>query len=342
MRRLPALAILAAGLCWAQHPQVHSDLSVTFRLKAPNATKVQFHPAGEGLGNQDLDMVKGDDGVWTVTTAPAVPGFHYYWFLVDGMIVNDPGSEAFFGWGRQTSGIEIPEAGADYYLPKDVPHGEVRIRYYFSKTDSAWRRVHVYTPPDYDRDIRTRYPVLYLQHGAGEDERGWTAQGRANFILDNLLAEKKAKPMIVVEKGYASSFEDVVVNDLIPMIDGTYRTLAGRDHRAMAGLSMGGGQTLAITLKHLDKFSHIGVFSGAMRAFDVKAFGEPAAFNEKVRLLWFSAGTAEKRMYDSAKAAHEALERAGIRSRFYASEGTGHEWQTWRRALREFAPFLFR
>ena len=203
------------GMCWraqaadeslpatsnvrgAQYPRVHPDLRVTFRLKAPDARKVQLHPAGDGLGKADLDMVRGDDGLWTVTTPPAVAGFHYYWFLVDGTVVNDPSSETYFGWARQTSGVEIPEKGVDFYLPKDVPHGEVRVRWYFSKITGQWRRAYVYAPPDYDRNQRARYPVLYLQHGSGEDERGWSNQGRASFILDNLLAQGKARPMIVV------------------------------------------------------------------------------------------------------------------------------------------------
>src|SRR5689334_23081704 len=291
MLRYLAIPFLACALCapaaddsmpalsnvrGAQYPRVSGDLRVTFRLKAPEARKVQLHPGGDGLGKGDLDMVKGDDGFWTITTAPAVPGFHYYWFLVDGAIVADPSSETYFGWARQTSGVEIPEKGVDFYLPKNVPHGEVRVHWYFSKTTETWRRAFVYTPPGYDRQTTTRYPVLYLQHGAGEDERGWSNQGRANFILDNLIADRKAKPMILVmDCGYASkpgetapanagrgggqnsAFEEVMMGDLIPTIDNAYRTLADRDHRAMAGLSMGAGQALTITLRNLDKFSYI-------------------------------------------------------------------------------------
>ena len=308
-------------------------------------------------------MVKGDDGFWTVITSPAVAGFHYYWFIVDGAAVSDPSSETYFGWAKQTSGVEIPEKGVDFYLPKDVPHGDVRSRWYFSKTTGLWRRAYVYTPPDYDRNTRARYPVLYLQHGAGEDERGWSTQGRANFILDNLLAEGKAKPMIVVmDCGYASrpgeqaqpgrggaqsnAFEEVVINDLIPMIDATDRTLADKEHRAMAGLSMGAGQALQIALRHLDKFSYIGAFSGGLRNFDVKTsydgvFTDPAAFNKKARLLWFGAGTAEESQHKGAVALHKALDVAGIKNVFYESPGTAHEWHTWRRSLYDFAPRLF-
>ena len=383
--RISLITLLACVFCWAQaedsrpatsnvrgaeYPRVHSDLRVTFRLKAPEARKVQFQPGGDdnGLGRGPMDMTRADDGTWSITTAPAVPGFHYYWFLTDGVAMNDPASETYFGWGKQCSGVEIPDNGADFYAAKDVPHGDVRIRWYFSKTTEAWRRAYVYTPPEYDRNTRARYPVLYLQHGAGEDERGWTNQGRANFILDNLIAEGQAKPMIVVmEQGYATApgvaqapttqgrgtgqpslFEQVVVNDLIPMVDATYRTISDKDHRAMAGLSMGGGQTLQITLAHLDKFSWIGAFSSPLRAGqDLKtaysgAFADPAAFNKKVHLLWFGAGSAEERMLKPALAMHDELEKAGIKNAFYQSPGTAHEWQTWRRDLHEFAPLLFK
>jgi enterochelin esterase family protein len=348
----------------AEYPRIASDLRVTFRLRAPNAKQVKLE-GGAGLVKEPLEMTRGGDGTWSVTTPPAVPGFHYYWFMVDGLRVNDPSSAAFFGWGRDTSGIEVPEAGVDFYDAKtDVPHGEVRERWYHSKLTGKWRRAHVYTPPGYDTDTRTRYPVLYLQHGAGENERSWVEQGRANFILDNLISAGRAKPMlVVVDTGYAAfagvnvgtnraaqtaAFEDVMLKELIPMIDATYRTLTDRKNRAMAGLSMGSGQTLGITLKHLDKFAWIGAMSGAPRqGFEVKTaydgvFNDAAAFNQKVKLLWFSAGTAEERFHTSAVAIHEALTQAGIRSVFYSSPGTDHEWQTWRRSLHDFAPRLFR
>jgi enterochelin esterase-like enzyme len=282
---------------------------------------------------------------------------------VDGVNVNDPASYSYFGWARETSGIEVPDAGVDFYAVKDVPHGAVRAQWYQSKITGKWRKAHVYTPPDYDRKSRTRYPVLYLQHGAGENERGWVEQGRANFILDNLIAAGKARPMIlVVDTGYASfagtnvgtnrtaataAFEDVMLKELIPMIDATFRTKSGRESRAMAGLSMGSGQTLNITLKHLDKFAWIGAMSGPPRqGFDVAtsydgAFRDAAAFNKKVKLLWLGAGTAEERFHTSTVAIHEALDRASIRNVFYSSPGTDHEWQTWRRSLHDFAPRLF-
>jgi enterochelin esterase-like enzyme len=355
---------------------------VTFRIKAPDAQRVVFG----FFDSQRYPAKKGEDGFWTATTEPQVPGFHYYRVFIDDVQVNDPASETYYGTGKQTSGIEIPEKGVDYYLPRNVPHGEVRERWYFSSTTQAWRRILVYTPPGYDTERDTRYPVLYLQHGAGEDERGWPNQGRVSFILDNLLAERKAKPMLVVmEQGYArrpgeaapapalparpaapeqggparpdfsrmfSAFEEVMVKDLIPMIDATYRTIPDRESRAMAGLSMGGMQTFQITLKHLDVFAYIGGFSGGGGGFSGAPFdpktaqngvmADAAAFNRKVRLLWLGIGTAEpKRMYDSISSYHHALEEAGIKHVYYESPGTSHEWLTWRRCLHQFAPLLF-
>jgi hypothetical protein len=180
----------------AKSPRIFPDRRLSFTLKAPDAHRVEV-AGGDGLGKGPFPMTRGADGVWSVTTPPAVPGFHYYWFILDGVQVNDLGSETYFGYGRETSGIEVPEPGVDYYEVKQVPHGEVRIKWYFSKTTGEWRLAIVYTPPDYDKSVKTRYPVLILQHGAGENETGWTRQGRANFILDNLIAEGRAKPMIV-------------------------------------------------------------------------------------------------------------------------------------------------
>jgi enterochelin esterase family protein len=357
----------------ATSPRILADRSIRFTLKAPDAHSVAV-AGGDGLGKGPFPMTKGGDGVWSVTTPPAVPGFHYYWFVLDGVPVNDAGSETYFGYGKETSGVEVPEAGTDFYDIKNVPHGEVRSHWYLSRTTGEWRRIFVYTPPGYDQSITTRYPVLILQHGAGENETGWTKQGRANFILDNLIAEGTAKPMIVaMDCGYAtragapaastawnshqafSAFEDVVINDLIPAIDATYRTIPGREHRAMAGLSMGGMQTMFITLHHLDKFAYIGSFSGPIIAgvnvpasgFNTKtaydgAFADPSAFNKQVRLLWMGVGTEEKQFYGGIKGAADSLRSAGVHVTFFESPGTAHEWQTWRRDLNNFAPLLFR
>jgi enterochelin esterase family protein len=369
----------------AEMPSIHPDHSITFTLKAPNASSLQV-AGGDGLGTGPFPMTKGDDGTWSVTTPPSVPGFHYYWFVLDGVSVNDPASETYFGYGKETSGIEVPESGAEYYAIGNVPHGEVRAKSYFSKTTGGWRRAMVYTPPDYDKHPTTRYPVLILQHGSGENETGWTRQGRAQFILDNLIAAGKAKPMIVVmDRGYAlrsgtptaaagsnawlqdlqgafSTFEDVVIHDLIPAIDGSYRTIPDRQHRAMAGLSMGGMQTLFITLHHLDMFAYIASLSGPIvpslrvedltagnnRQFDAKtayggAFADPSAFNKRVKLLWLGVGSAESDQFRSSiGGAVFALRAAGVHLEYYESPGTAHEWQTWRRDLHELAPKLFR
>ncbi len=349
----------------AQFPKVHPDRRVTFQLKAPDAQKVAVQ-----IGHGTYDMERGNDGVWSVTTPPQVVGFHYYSLIVDGVPVNDPGSHAFFGTGKDASGIEIPEDGVDYYSAKNVPHGDVRIRTYFSKVTGQWRRCFVYTPPDYDTNLDARYPVLYLQHGSGEDETGWIFQGHANLILDNLIAEKKAVPMIIVmDNGYASrpgessdrrpplgtisAFEDVITKDVIPMIDSTFRTIADREHRAMAGLSMGGNQTMWLTTHNLDKFSYIGAFSGTMNGLSTEAldpatafngfFKDGAAFNNKVKLLWIGMGTEEPNPFPGAIGSFRSmLDKAGITHVYFSSPGTSHEWLTWRRSLNDFAPRLFR
>jgi enterochelin esterase-like enzyme len=334
-------------------------------LKAPDARKVQVF-TNYGLGPRGhWDMTRGGDGVWSFTSPPIVPGFHYYAFLVDGVLMNDPGSDTFFGTGKPTSGIEIPEKGVDFYHARDVPHGEVRSRWYTSRVTGQTRHVVVYTPPGYDSDTQKRYPVLYLQHGGGEDETGWTRQGRVNFILDNLIAAKKAVPMIVVmEKGYATrtgaaaepkgkgfnfgAFEDVVTKDLIPLVDSTYRTLADRDHRAIAGLSMGAAQAMQIGLTHLDTFSAVGAFSGAGKVEPKTAYGgvlaDAGAFDKKVSLLYLHSGTVglDAGIHKGAKALHELLRQGGAKNVVFRDlEGQGHEWQTWRYAFHDFAPRLF-
>jgi enterochelin esterase-like enzyme len=365
----------------AEYPRIHGDLRADFRVSAPAAQKVQVQVPGA-----TLDMTRHDDGTWTATSEPLVPGFHYYWLIVDGVIVNDPGSKTYFGIDRESSGIEVPEAGVDFYLVKDVPHGDVREHWYFSKVTNGWRRCFVYAPPGYDTNPKAKYPVLYLQHGAGEDETGWIRQGHANFILDNLLAANKAKPMLIVmDRGYAGrngaalkpmfgpdaaplgspeslknmqgmteAFEDVVIQDLIPIVDATYRTVPDRDHRAIAGLSMGAMQSFHIAFRHLDTFSYIAGFSGSPTGFmftgvpfDRKTFydgifADPDAFNKKVHVLWLGVGTTEaERMRKGVSSFHQTLDQAGIHHVYYESPGTAHEWQTWRRDLNDFLPRLF-
>ena len=395
MRRFAILVLLSLSFCWAQesgsfqpsttnvwaaeHPRVDSAGRVQIRVKAPDATKVRLN----FWSGPKVDMEKQPDGFWTVTTAPLVPGLHYYTLIIDGAEVSDPSTHAFFGGGNPASGVEVPEPGSTYYSVQDVPHGQVREVWYNSKVTGTWRHALVYLPPNYDTKTNVRYPVLYLQHGAGEDETGWVRQGNANFILDNLIAAKSCKPMIVVmaygyahrageapvdlfAKGFgspemlkamqdmAAAFEDDVTQALIPYVDSTFRTLPDRDHRAMAGLSMGGMQTFQITLDHLDLFSYIGGFSGAggmlvlgNRKLDPKTdyngvFADPAAFAKKVHLLWIGVGTNEpERMRAGLQRLHTSLQEANIQHVFYESPGTDHEWQTWRRDLKDFAPRLF-
>jgi enterochelin esterase family protein len=366
----------------APYPCVLPDSRVMLRVAAPDAQKVTASIVGKRF-----EMTKGADGLWHVTTPPQVVGFHYYTIHVDGAVVADPSTRTFFGGGWWNSGLEIPDPDGDYYALKDVPRGQVRQQYYFSKVTGAWRRAYVYTPPGYDADGKRRYPVLYLMHGWGENEYGWHVQGHADVILDNLIAAKQATPMIVVmdnlnavkpgesaalyhargvltqavpqpppapgappaRRGPLGSgvFTDMMLTDLIPMVERTFRVAPGRDNRAMAGLSMGGFQTFTTTLAHLDKFAYIGGFSGSTGGrggMDLKtahdgAFADAAAFNKKVKVLFLGIGSEEG---PGTKAFSEQLTKAGIENVFYESPGTAHEWLTWRRCFKEFAPRLFR
>lgn len=343
-----------------EYPKIHADLRVTFRVTAPNAQKVAV--AGRGAdsgmnGNTPFAMTKGADGVWEVTTTPVRPGFHYYELIIDGQRQTDPASETYFGWAQQTSGLEVPDPQLDFYDFKDVPHGDVRVHWYRSKVTGQTRQAYIYTPPGYDQNSSQRYPVLYLQHGSGENQTSWTWQGKANLILDNLIAAGKARPMLVVmDQGYGvkagappgergnEAFGDVVMQDLIPQIDATYRTKADRGARAIAGLSMGAGQAMRIGLSHLDRFASIGSFSGGSREFDIKtsydgAFADATKLNAKLDLLWIGCG-AEDRLYPGAKSLHESLEKAGVRHVWFEGAGS-HEWQVWRKHLHEFAQLLF-
>jgi enterochelin esterase-like enzyme len=378
-----------------EYPRIEADSRVTFRFNAPDARKVQV-----SIANVPYDMVKGNDGVWTYTSASQAPGYHNYWMIVDGAIVLDPGTDAFIGYGHMCNGFEVPEPGVDFYDLKDIPHGNVLIRNYFSKTANSWRHIFVYTPPGYETDTSALYPVLYLQHGGGEDQRVWIEMGRANLILDNLLAEGRVKPMIVVMETSAvgpppafpppgagprrprrggfpgfgpggGPYGLLMIKDLIPWVDSHFRTLTDKDHRAMAGLSMGGFMTASVTMANLDKFSYIGLFSGGtatpMRAggpgspipagtptpepasLDLKtiyggAMANPAEFNKKVKVFFFSCGTEPPLENPEALKRHQQeLIAAGITNSYlYISPGTSHEWQTWRRSLYTFAQLLFK
>ncbi|MBR8839884.1 MAG: hypothetical protein DSM106950_39285 [Stigonema ocellatum SAG 48.90 = DSM 106950] len=339
----------------AEYPYIDSNRRVTFRVQAPQAKRVQVVGLGSknGFTEQPINLVRGENGVWMVTTPPVRPGFYYYQIIIDGTPVNDQSSESYFGWAHPTSGLEVPDPAFDFYNAKTVPHGEVRVRWYHSQVTGALRQVYVYTPPGYDAGTN-RYPVLYLQHGAGESERAWTAQGKANFILDNLIATG-TKPMIVVmDNGYArkpgvklppdswgnEAFEEVLLVDLIPLIDTHYRTLANREHRALAGLSMGGGQALQVGLNNLNKFAWVGGFSPFLRDFNLKSVLNNAAnVNPQLRLLWLGCGYQDE-FYASNKAMHQAFQKVGIKHVWVEGSGT-HEWQVWRWYLHDFVPRLF-
>ncbi|RYE52541.1 MAG: esterase, partial [Sphingobacteriales bacterium] len=255
-------------------PQVNSEGKVRVSIFAPDASKVKLD-----LGGKKYDMIMDGNGVWTTESLPQDEGFHYYQLNIDGAAMPDPNSKYYYGAGRLGSGIEVPAYDEEFYALKDIPHGLISENIYFSKLTDSWRRCFIYTPPNYNTNNAARFPVLYLQHGSFEDETGWANQGKANLILDNLIAKKQAKPMLIVmDNGYAfepfktsqrnktgkgvSNFEEVLINEVIPMIDGKFRTLADRDHRAIAGLSMGANQTVRILMNNLDKFSYYGGFSG--------------------------------------------------------------------------------
>lgn len=357
----------------AEYPRISPDGRVTFRIKAPAAQKVEIlplsgiidHQGYNGLGKGPYELTKDADGNWTGTTPPAVPGFHYYSVIIDGTPTYDPSSETFFGANHEMSGVDVPEPGVDFYLPKDVPHGQVRGFWYNSKLTGQWRQVFVYVPPDYDAHPQQRYPVLYLRHGGGEDETGWVKQGHVSFILDNLITAGKAKPMLVVmESGYATIIGHpapppgapletpdnaaVTVHELIPLIDTNFRTIANRENRAIAGLSMGSGQTLSIGLHNLDVFSALGVMSHPRPVtFDAATayggvFANAAEFNKKVHVFWWGAGTAETGIDEGMKETVAALNKIGIQTKSAEYAGLGHEWQDWRKQLNDFAPLLWK
>ena len=400
------LVLVGCGLCWGQasddckpsslnipgapYPCVHADRRVTFRVAAPDAQKVQVRLGGAH------DMTKGPDGLWMVTIPPQVVGFHYYSIVVDGAVIADPATRTFFGSGWDNSGIEIPEPDSDaaYYSARDVPHGQVSQRWYYSKVTGTWRRCYVYTPPEYEGNSRSRYPVLYLLHGWGENEQGWHTQGRVDLIMDNLIAEKKAKPMLIVmdnlnavkpgedaslyaargtiarrnvadaaptgggrgapgagrggfPTNWGGAFTEMMLTDLMPMIERTYRVAPGRENRAMAGLSMGGMQSFLTVLSNTDKFAYLGGFSGSSGGrggFDPKTsnngvFANADAFNKKMKVLFLGIGSVEG---PGTKNFSEELTKAGIKNSYFESPGTAHEWLTWRRCLNDFAPRLFK
>jgi enterochelin esterase-like enzyme len=341
-------------------PVVAPDGRVTFQLYAPKATEVTLRTEGPApFENQKL--VKNEQGVWSATFGPVPADLYIYWFDVDGAVVADPHNPRDrVNLSTVRSFLDVPGPAAAFHAVRNVPHGQVATVWYHSKSLDMPRRMHVYTPPGYGT-TSTRYPVLYLLHGAGDDDESWLRPGRANFILDNLIAEGKAKPMIVVmTAGHVpnQSFQTTLsgqdaygrdlLGDVMPYVERSYRTLPGRANRALAGLSMGGYQTLNVGLTNLDRFSQLGVFSSGLfgdkgpENFEKAhaALLDAPATKQRLRLFWIATGKDDFVM-PATKGTLAMLDRHGIRYTYKETEG-GHTWPNWRAYLREFAPLLFR
>ncbi len=354
-------------------PEVTADRRVTFRLRAPAATSV----AVSGDFGPDTGMRKGDDGVWSVTVGPLVPEMYVYFFIVDGVRLTDPGNpQVKIGYvtTTTTSLVTVPGDGPAFYDVQDVPHGELRTLLYKSRSNATARELTVYVPPGYDEAPDRRYPVLYLLHGFANDHHSWHRYGRANDILDNLLATKALAPFLVVMplgyggahvngdgtgvapagsgtfRGDPALYERDLLEDVIPMIDRKYRTIADRKHRAIVGFSMGGGQAGRYGLRHLDTFSTVGIMSAGLGGGGSAAApgsdpvaalaADPAKANAQIDLLWIACGKDDAAMKGAA-ALHDALGKAGIEHTFLETEGA-HHWRVWRRYLRDLAPLLFK
>jgi enterochelin esterase-like enzyme len=340
----------------AKYPQILPDSRVVFRVKAPDAQRVQIDLV------KKYDLAKDTGGYWAVTTDSISEGFHYYSLLLDGVALAEPASETFYGMGRMASGIEIPFSGGDYYAEKGVPHGDIRMRSYYSPVLNMWRRLYVYTPPGYDEHGGEHYPVLYILHGGGEDERGWAMQGRTNFIVDNLIAEKKAKPMLVVmpdanvsvqgtpfgENGLRM-FEAEMKRGIIPFVEKTYRVRTDAGSRALAGLSMGGIHTLYTGMNNTAMFSYLGVFSSGWIQPMQKELAEGQyaliqrradTINNNLKVLWIAVGGKEDIAYKNCQLMLGRLDELKIKHSYSEYPG-GHTWPVWRNNLYNFAPLLF-
>ena len=368
MRKLKIILVgVLSAVCYTQivaqgSPKLLSDNRVEFTVKAPEALKVLVDLCGT-----KYDMTKGDDGIWKVKTNPQVPGFHYYSLIIDGVSVADPASPSFYGCNRWSSAIEIPEEGMDDFEVQAVPHGQVRTVNYYSKVDNSWRPLMVYTPAGYDEG-KQMYPVVYIQHGGGEDHRGWMEQGRTAQIMDNLIAAGKAVPMIVVSAnsnvrsrnggmngGYnwqgMQAFRNELIDNIIPFVEQNFRAINDRKSRAMCGLSMGGGQSFYIGLRSPEVFANVGVFSTGMFGgiagasnFDLEAevpgmLTDTKTFNKQFDVFFVSCGEQDPRI-SYTRDIVKKMRDGGVDVRFNSYPGD-HEWQVWRKSLHEFAQYLF-
>lgn len=339
----------------AKYPQMLIDGRAVFRLKAPDAQKVQLDLA------KKYDMVKNSEGIWEVTTDSLSEGFHYYSIIIDGIAVCDPASETFYGMGRMASGFEVPFKGDGYYAVRNVPHGDIRIKRYFSTVTNTWRRIYVYTPAGYDERTNEKYPVLYILHGGGEDERGWATQGKTDLILDNLIADKKAKPMLVVMPdgnpvlpGFGEDnlklFEAELKQSIIPFVEKSFSVDTGSKNRALAGLSMGGIQTLYAGVNNTQLFAYLGVFSSgwiqpmqsdlANRQYEFMK-NNVNTINSNLKQLWIAMGGKEDIAYKNCQMMLAKFEELKIKYTYSEYPG-GHTWPVWRNNLYNFAPLLFR
>ena len=338
----------------AKYPQILPDGRAIFRTKAPEAQKIQLD-----LGKK-YDMVKNAEGIWETTTDSLSEGFHYYSLIIDGVAVADPASESFYGMGRMASGIEVPFKGDDYYTVKNVPHGDIRIKRYYSNVTNSWRNFYLYAPPGYDENISEKYPVLYILHGGGEDQRGWATQGKTDLILDNLISQKKVVPMIVVmvdgnlpSKGFGeealSMFEKELKQVVVPFVEKNYRAKTDANSRALAGLSMGGLQTLHAGVRNTQMFAYLGVFSSGWWA-NQPAISDPQyAFmkensnqiNGNLKQFWIVMGGKEDIAYENCKIMLSKFDEMQVKYTYTEYPG-GHTWPVWRNNLYNFAQLLFK
>jgi len=339
----------------AKYPQILPDSRAVFQVNAPDAQKVQLDLA------KKYDMVKNSEGIWEVTTDSLTEGFHYYSLLIDGLAVADPASETFYGMGRMASGIEVPFKGDDYYAIKNVPHGEICIKRYYSTVFNGWRQFYIYKPAGYDVNINEKYPVLYILHGGGEDERGWATQGKTDLILDNLITAQKAKPMLVVmpdgnvnAQGFGENtlrmFERELKQCIIPFIEKNYRAESGSGNRALAGLSMGGLQTLYVGINNTDMFSYLGIFSSGWIMPSQKSLADAQyefmtknldKIKNNLKLIWIGIGGQEDIAYNNCQTMKSKFDEMNLKY-VYSDYAGGHTWPVWRNNLYNFAQLLFK